>query len=100
MKSIMHKKTDGICYLCRKLNQDISFKEGLQEHHVFGGPNRALSEHFGLKVYLCIWHHTEGKEAVHKNKAYMKMLHEDGQKAFERKYPDLNFRELFGKNYL
>lgn len=100
MKSIMHKKTDKTCYLCKKLYFDNSIKSGLQEHHVFGGPNRALSEHFGLKVYLCIWHHTEGPEAVHKNANNMRIIREDGQRAFESKYPEMDFMKLFGKNYL
>lgn len=100
MKSIMHAKTDNTCYLCKKLHYDNSHKYGLQEHHVFGGANRNLSEHFGLKVYLCIYHHTEGQFAVHNNAEYMKMIRRDGQKAFEKKYPDLSFRALFGKNYL
>lgn len=100
MKSIMHKKTDHTCYLCIKLYFDNSFKAGLQEHHVFDGPNRKLSEHFGLKVYLCLNHHTFGKEAVHNNIKNMRIIQEDGQRAFEQKNPDLNFRELFGRNYL
>lgn len=100
MKSIMHKKTDHTCYLCKKLYYDNSFKSGLHEHHVFDGPNRKLSEHFGLKVYLCLNHHTSGKEAVHNNIKNMRIIQEDGQRAFEKKYPDLNFRELFGRNYL
>lgn len=100
MKSIMHKRTEGTCYLCKKLYFDNSIKQGLQEHHVFGGPNRKLSEHFGLKTYLCIYHHTEGPEAVHNNADNMRKVQKDGQIAFEQKYPELNFRELFGKNYL
>lgn len=45
-------------------------------------------------------HHLYGPEAVHKNAEVAKILHREGQKAFERTYPDLDFREIFGKNYL
>ena len=27
-------------------------------------------------------------------------IRKEGQRAFERTYPDLDFREIFGKNYL
>lgn len=94
----MHKK-DNQCYICAKKGIDI-YHFDLEEHHVFGGPNRKLSEHYGLKVYLCINHHRCGREAVHKNTQIMQDLHEDGQRAFEKANPGLNFREIFGKNYL
>jgi hypothetical protein len=99
MKSIMQPK-DGTCYLCELLKQDCS-KKYVEEHHIFGNhANRKLSEKYGLKVYLCIWHHTEGKEAVHNNAEMKNLLHKRGQKAFEKHYPDLDFRQIFGKNYL
>ena len=49
MKSKMQRK-DGRCYLCIKLYGDERMHSILHEHHVFGGPNRALSEAEGLKV--------------------------------------------------
>ena len=100
MKSIMHDKAEKTCYLCKMFNGDYSVKTGLQEHHVFGAANRPLSTKFGLTVYLCLWHHTEGKEAVHNNAVNMDILHKAGQKAFESKYPELNFKNIFGRNYL
>ena len=102
MKSIMHQK-DGTCYLCMKLNFDYSTKTGLQEHHViFGMGNRKLSERYGLKVYLCSWHHlaSGGPEAVHRNENTRRMLCRDAQRCFEKHYPGLSFREIFGKNWL
>lgn len=89
----------GTCYLCTKLNGDYSQKRGLQEHHIFGGANRRLSEEYGLKVKLCIDHHESGKDAAHRNAEVAQILHEDGQAAFEREYPQKDFREIFGKNY-
>ena len=102
MKSIMHDKKSGTCYLCMLLDGDYSPKL-TQEHHVeFGTGNRWLSEHYGLKVYLCIRHHLHdgGPKAVHRNAEVRKMLDKAAQKAFERKYPTLSFRAIFGKNHL
>lgn len=98
MNSIMHSK-DGSCYMCRLFNE-IPRDSYREEHHVFNGPNRQLSEHYGLKVYLCIKHHTIGEAAVHNNAENMILLKKEGQKAFVEKYPDKDFRKIFGKNYL
>lgn len=102
-KSIMHRK-DGTCYLCAKLHGgDFWHYEVLHEHHViYGdwGALRDLSEHYGLKVYLCLPHHEDSKEAVHKNDKIRQMLCEDAQRTFEEHYPDLDFKTIFGKNYL
>lgn len=94
----MHYR-DGTCYLCRLLGRKPpdAYRE---EHHVFNGPNRKLSEHYGLKVYLCIAHHTIGQEAVHNNADNMLLLKKEGQKAFIRHYPEKDFKSIFGKNYL
>lgn len=101
MKSIMQNKEAGQCYLCRLLDRDYGIKRIKQEHHVMGGTaNRKLSEKYGLKVYLCPEHHLYGPKAVHNNAAVAEILHKEAQKAFKRAYPDLDFRGIFGKNYL
>lgn len=94
----MHSK-DGTCYLCSKLGHD---QRGtyLEEHHCLNGPNRKLAEHYGLKVYLCLYHHRHGTEAVHNNIEMKLSLCKDAQKAFIKEYPNKDFREIFGKNYL
>ena len=99
MISIMHRKDDGTCYLCMMLNSDYQRRDNLEEHHVFMGPNRRKSEQYGLKVYLCHEHHTEGKEAVHRNYETCRKLQQEGQQAFERVYPYKDFLRIFGKNY-
>lgn len=103
MMSIMQLK-DGTCYLCKKLNNDSSLKFTHEHHVIFGwfGAGRALSEKFGLKVYLCYAHHMHdgGAMAVHRNKTINQMLCEDAQRAFDKRYPNLSFREIFGKNYI
>lgn len=100
-KSIMQSKDSGQCYLCRLLHNDYGIKPVRQEHHVMGGmANRRLSEKYGLKVYLDPDHHLYGPEAVHKNAEVADLLKKEAQKAFEKTYPDLDFMEIFGKNYL
>lgn len=100
MKSIMHNKRDRTCYLCMRLHRDYSEKV-TQEHHVIcGWANRRISEKYGLKVYLCIYHHTVGKESVHCNEQLMQEMKREAQLAFEKAYPEQSFRKVFGKNYL
>lgn len=80
------------CFLC-------STTQNLHRHHIFGGSNRKWSEKYDLVVDLCQEHHT-GSQGVHFNKVFMDKLHIYGQELFERNYPDLDFRKLFGWNYL
>ena len=83
-----------------KLNGDPCYHGYLEEHHIFGGPNRGISEAEGLKVYLCIEHHRTGPEAVHNDAETMDLLRRDGQQAFEREHTRQEFIQLIGKNYL
>ena len=88
------RKPKGRCYLCSRCGQT-------QEHHIFGGPNRTLSEKYGLKVYLCLECHATGKHAVHRDKAVMDELHRQGQEAFEEQLGSRKvFMQIFGRNYL
>lgn len=101
MKSIMHDKKDGTCYLCMKLHGDYSRKSVLQEHHAIGGSGkRGLSEQYGLKVYLCPPHHINGlsPEAVHGNTGIRRYVEAAAQEAFREHFPQEDFREVFGKN--
>lgn len=100
-KSILHKKESGTCYLCMLLNGDYDRRTGLQEHHVMSGTaDRKLSERYGLKVYLCVRHHTEGQDAVHRNKALRRLLQREAQRAFEKEYSPEKWMEVFGRNFL
>lgn len=96
-KSILQKQ-DGTCYLCVTLHDDFQIHKNLHRHHIFSGTaNRRLSEKYGLEVYLCPDHHENGPEAVHKNKIVRLLLEETAKRAFEKKYPEEDFRELFGR---
>ena len=101
MRSIMHSKDDRTCFACMILRQDYSEKPYLEEHHVFGGTaNRKLSEKYGLKVYLEPSCHRFGEDAVHVNRFVSDMVKTHAQRIFQEKYPELNFRNIFGKNYI
>lgn len=102
MRSILQDKESHTCFLCILLNSDYSDKRTEEHHVVFGTANRKLSEKYGLKVYLCKEHHEHdgGTNAVHRNAEIRKRLCEIAQRAFEQQYPSLNFREIFGKNYI
>ena len=105
-KSILHNKSEGTCFICSRFLGDYSPRTNRDEHHVFGGPNRKKSEHYGLKVYLCQTHH-EGdingsKEAVHRpdQNNYAERLHILAQQEFEKRYSHEEFMREFGRNYL
>lgn len=100
MKSIMQDKQERTCYLCMMLHSDFSVKQTQEHHVIFGTANRKLSEKYGLKVYLCLEHHEEGREAVHRNAVNALILKKEAQKAFEKRWPELDFRKIFGKNFL
>lgn len=100
-KSIMHNKQDRTCYLCILLNGDYATHSSLQEHHVMPGTaNRRLSERWGLKVYLCIQHHTAGNSAVHNNADIQHQLQRKAQEVFEAEYSHQQWMQVFGRNYI
>lgn len=100
-KSILQDKGDRRCYLCILLEDNWATYSYLEEHHIFFSKHlRALSEKYGLKVYLCLKHHRNGPLAVHNNQKYRRLLEKKGQQAFEAKYSHREFMEVFGENYL
>ena len=92
--SVMPGDIKGVCYLCRKYAK-------VEKHHIFGGPNRWLSEKYGLTVYLCPDCHREKPWAVHNSAAQMRLLHREGQKVWEDTIGTREeFMKIFGRNYL
>ena len=87
------------CYLCG-MNTNL---EPLDEHHIFGGANRKLSEKYGLKVYI---HHHKchifGKNSVHQNAEINNTLKAKAQQVAMEHYGWTveDFRKIFGKSYL
>lgn len=93
MKSIIQK--ERMCLICGSYN--------VEEHHIFFGKSkRKLSEKYGLKVWLCNYHHTGSNIAVHGKDGdkLNKELKQLGQKAFEWQHTREEFMQIFGKNYL
>ena len=87
-KSILQSERE--CYFC-------GTTIGLDEHHVIHGTsNRANSEKYGLKVYLCRKHH----ELVHKDRKHDLLLKKMAQGVFEKTRTREEFRQIFGKSYL
>ena len=100
-KSIMHNKDDRACYLCMLLRDDYDTRKDLQEHHAMPGTaNRRLSERYGLKVYLCMEHHTAGPQALHNNIKLRRLLQANAQIAFEKKYSHEKWMEVFRRNFI
>lgn len=114
MKSIIQDKKGGYCYICHMNGNDYRQRD-IEEHHIFYGPNRSLSERYGLKVYLCRFHHQGdirgNYEAVHNNpdRTTDRILKAAGQRAWEECFAvaeagteeaHAEFRAVFGKNYL
>lgn len=98
MKSIIQSDKTK-CFICEQ-NSSV---EPLDEHHIFGGANRQLSEKYGLKVYL---HHSKchifGNMSAHQNKEVSQKLHEIGQRAAMKHYNWTveDFVKIFRKNYI
>lgn len=70
-------------------------------HEVFFGyGKRDLSIEYGCCVGLCSRHHNGSNEGVHYNKVLDAKLKKFAQKKFTEHYPNLDFKKIFGKNYL
>lgn len=107
MKSVIQRKEDRQCYICKNFLGDFSEKNDLEEHHIFEGTaNRRQSEKYGLKVMLCRHHHTGdingSKDAVHSKGCndYDQRLKQIAQVAFEQDHSREEFMRAFGRNYL
>lgn len=80
------------CYLCGGVATD--------RHHMLNGlAYRSKAEKYGLVVNLCRACHNE----VHfgkRSRELSDMLRKEAQRRFRRNYPELDFKEVFGINYL
>ena len=89
LKSIITKDLEH-CFICGAPDPQI--------HHIFNGAMKRKSEKYGLLLPLCMRHHT-GDEGVHTDPDKMKETKAFGQAMFELYYPELDFLEIFKKNY-
>jgi len=95
--SILQDKKDfdlRKCYICgSRLQPNI--------HEVyFGSAHRKLSIQYGCCVCLCSYHHNGSSNGVHFNHELDLMLKQEMQRAFEKTYPQIDFKGVFRKNYL
>lgn len=93
MKSVLQKEKE--CMICKTTI-------GLHEHHVFEGwGNRAQSEKYGMKIWLCGKHHNLSNEGIHFNKDFDLAVKQMAQEYFEEHCGDREyFMRIFGRNYL
>lgn len=95
MKSILQKNKE--CYVCKSLY--------VEDHHIYFGPNRKISEKHGFKVWLCNLHHTgsisgNSKNAVHFNRDMNLRLKKECQRKYEEEHTRDEFIKLIGRSYL
>lgn len=91
-KSILVKDM-SCCMVCGRPHPEV--------HHVFfGTSNRKHSDEYGLTVPLCNEHHRGSDLSPHFNRDFDLKLKRYAQERFQKEYPELSFREIFGKNYL
>lgn len=98
MDSILQPDRDR-CYLCGRNGA----ADPLDEHHVFGGPNRKLSERYGLTVILCHHDcHIYGPCAAHNHAGNDLAIKQHAQREAMTYYGwnTAQFVSVFGKNYL
>ena len=76
------------CFICGRPKEDL--------HEIFMGRNRLNSIKYGLVLPLCREHHILIHNDLNTRLIYFKL----GQKKFNEVYPNLDFVEIFGRNYL
>lgn len=69
----------------------------LDRHHIYGGPNRDLSERWGCWVWL---RHDLHMQLHDRDPELKLMLKRICQERFEELYDHETFMKVFGKNYL
>ena len=74
----------------------------VNKHEIFGGRNRTNSIKYGLVIPLCTKrHHNQiEKKGIHFDEILKQEWHKKGQTKFNEVYPDLNFIDIFFRNYL
>ena len=69
----------------------------IELHHIFyGRANRKLSDKYNLVIWVCRQCH----ERKHKDKSFREKYQLMAKAKFKREHPDLNFKEIFGKEYV
>lgn len=93
MKSVL--QTNKECYVC-------GTTYNLHDHHcIYGTSNRKHSERYGLKVWLCAYHHNMSNDGVHFNQSLDLHLKQKSQMHFENNIGTRQeFLKIFGRSWL
>jgi hypothetical protein len=67
---------------------------------MFGSGRRKLSEKYGLWVWLRGDYHNKSNHGVHFNRKLDLFLKSEAQHRFIVVYPELDWLNIFGRNYL
>ena len=73
---------------------------GLHKHHIFGGPNRQISEKNGFFIWLIPQLHNMSDEGIHFNKEFDLRVKRLCQAEYEKTHTRDEFMALIGRNYL
>lgn len=93
MNSILQNKKE--CYICGLYNP-------IEEHHIYFGTNRKISEKNGFKVWLCIEHH-RGTIGVHGKLGHsldLRLKQECERKFINQGHSIEDFIKIIGKSYI
>lgn len=91
MKSILQ---DGKrCFITGRIN-------GLHKHHIYGGPNRKISEKNGFYIYLVPEYHNMSNKGIHFDKEFDLEVKQMCQRKYEETHTREEFMNLIGRNYL
>ena len=88
MKSILQDKK--VCYFCDAINY-------LEDHHIYGGSLRKISEKNGFKCYLCKHCHDEVTAYKNWKNYYLKRI---CQEKYQETHTYDEFMKLIGRNYI
>ena len=91
VKSIMQEEKQ--CYFC---GSTVS----LEKHHIYMGALRPKSERNGFFVWLCSFHHRDGKNGVHGNRELDLQLKSECQREYEKTHSRQEWMKLIKRNYL
>ena len=90
-KSILQSEKE--CFFCRAT-------VGLEEHHIYFGRNRKVSDENGFTVWLCPKHHRTCDVSVHREHVVDLLLKRLCQAIYEQEHSREDFMKLIGRNYL
>lgn len=73
---------------------------GLHKHHIYGGPNRRISEKQGFYIWLKPEWHNLSDKGIHFDKEFDLEVKRLCQRKFEETHSREEFMALIGRNYL